>query len=550
MAMRRIAAGWVLGAEVLMRTWISSMLVALALTGCGGAPPTASTELALDGRAACLWNYRRLRDGVEVPNASLDSVLTACPSFANALVWSEPTGTPFVWRLWPEEKRARLRELYALYLDGRDFTAAVPTAGVGARRDDEFELTEAQAFDLYAANAAHALALEVSRRVPWTLLDFPESNLAVLFDSEYFVTPALPGPDYVAPGPSGATYRAHPWGSYVLPDWRGARFVARPQDGYAFARGWVSMSGHDYLSSTPDQTLANLTQWVAINLRHGWGTPSIPYTQDLSGRLRRSDDGFGHLAVVGGVGCHTTRDLLQDLARSVNIPVLPLLLPARRAPPYPSGIGHGALAYRWDSPAMRIIEHADVLNANELYPDAGYAWSDESEEHARRYFEVTWATPAEASAAGLVLAPGFPKLWAGTGEVEMDTGFAIISRQAHRWYGRLLGGWSDLTAAGTSPRWTAFTEQRSARLGSARGVAGLQSPLDVLCQSRDRGEVVDDTLLDWFANLYPTLLPTREDARALVASYDRLLARAGGCDAIRRDRAAFAGADAPNGWAK
>jgi hypothetical protein len=297
--------------------------------------------------------------------------------------------------------------------------------------------------------------------------------------------------------------------------------VARPQDGYAFVRGRVSMTGRDYVSSTADQTLANLSLWVASNVRHGWGTPELPYTQDLAGRLHRSLD-WGHLWIVGGIGCHTTRDLLVDLARAVNIPVLPALMPSRARPPFVTSIGHGAAAYRWDSPAVRILEHADDLNANSLYPDAGFRWTDESEEHARCFFEVTWPTAAELGSFGFVVDPTFHRLWAGTGEVELDDGSPRIAQQAHRWYGRVVGVWPDNDESAGSELGRMYLADRGSRLGSQRGYVrggrGIAPPIDRYCSSRSPDGALGDLLLDDMVMSYPTLARSRDEARAVLLS--------------------------------
>jgi hypothetical protein len=70
---------------------------------------------------------------------SLDEVLDAHPTFADALRWTVPDGSPFVWRLWPEDKKARLRIRFQQYLSRSDVGAAIPRYVGSDRRHQQVE---------------------------------------------------------------------------------------------------------------------------------------------------------------------------------------------------------------------------------------------------------------------------------------------------------------------------------------------------------------------------------------------------------------------------
>ncbi len=498
-------------------------------------------------REICLASYLRAGKAGPVVNDDLDEVLTACPAFANALRWTVPDGSPFVWHLWPEAKKAQLRIRYQQYLYHADVGASIPRY-VGVDRTRQQVLTEDQAFDLFAVNAAHALALEVNRHVPWSLLDFPESNLLAMFDSDQFVTPVVDSADVVE---DGMVYTAFPRGMYLLPAWRTGGYVDRPQDGYQFLVGVRSMTGQDLRASTPDQTLANISLWVAQNMVHGWGVPTTAYPLDLAGRLRSSPDEWRGSAVVGGEGCHTTRDLLVDLARSINVPVFGGSHPSRATPPYTASIGHGAALYRWDSPAMRVLEHADDLNAYDLFPIAGFAPTDTSAEHARTLLEGVWPTTAEAARLSFAARTWPERLYNTDPRIEAAHGWGRVNQNAHRNAAYLIGEFGDETDTG-SPRWQGYINDRSTQLGAARGVgvggSGTIAVIDWYCSARRSDGVVGADHIISVRSIYPTVVPTDAAARTLLERYETLIARTGGCAAMQAARTAFERSPSPNPW--
>lgn len=480
---------------------------------------------------------------------SLDEVLDACPTFANALRWTVPDATPFVWRLWPEAKKAQLRIRYQQYVSHGDVGAAIPRY-VGSDRQHQQVLTEDEAFDLFAVNVAHALALEVNRSVPWSLLDFPESNLLAMFDSEQFVTPVIYSDDVIE---DGVVYRALPWGMYLLPAWRrGGGYVDRPQDGYQFLIGERSTTGQNLCASTPDQTLANISLWISQNMLHGWGVPNTPYPLDLAGRLRSSPDEWRGSAVIGGIGCHTTRDLLQDLARSINIPVFGGYRPQPGVLPFIESIGHAAALYRWDSPDMRVLEHADDLNAQDLFPVAGFSPTDTSPEHARTLFQALWPTAAEAARLSFTALTWPERLYNTDPRIEAAPGWGRVNQNAQRNAGFLIGAFGDETSTGDSTRRQGYINDRSTLLGAARvvtvGGSGLPSVIDWYCSARRSDGVVDADLIANVRALYASVLPTDAAARTLLERYETLIARTGGCAAMQAVRASFSRMPSPNPW--
>ena len=101
--------------------------------------------------------------------------------------------------------------------------------------------------------------------------------------------------------------------------------ICDPRVGYRFLRGLNSTSGIDLVGSTPDASMAAISLWVSQNIKHE--RSDLGHTMSLSGRLQAitsSIEGVRVHYISAEAGCFTVSALIYDLARSINIPLLPV----------------------------------------------------------------------------------------------------------------------------------------------------------------------------------------------------------------------------------
>lgn len=386
-------------------------------------------------------------------NLDLDAVLVACPSLRDSIAWLNGSGAVLSYSQWTDAQRSTLRYYYQLYALGMTtLPLDCPTpernldpASLAARVAGPLYFSAEQAFALYAASVAHSLALEARGSLGWTLRSFPAAERAAVLSSDRMFVPVKPGTVAMPPGlVAGRDLQLTPARANAM------TFVCQPGEAYEFLRG-SSTSGIDLVASTADDTLANLTLFVARNLAHGpVMTPDralATFGFDLPGRLRRRTDlSYGGLLAAPG-GCHSAAALLEDLGRAVNIPLENVALLAYTAIDRPFLFRtHRSLAYRWTSSAARYLEHTDDAYAQRVYGlaviGAGQALAP-----ARRYYDAVWTTAERLRAAGLTLWPELPSVMPGVG---YGTGQPLLD--SYSTYGRLLGVWTDATPTAASPR--------------------------------------------------------------------------------------------------
>jgi len=355
------------------------------------------------------------------PNPDLGAVLAACPQLASALVWVDTTNTSVPYASWTPDMQARLASLYGTMLSGgaisdlacpdprgADSSRAPPASNDTNNPPMMLFFTTAQASDMYLASAAHALVIEVKGAVPWSLLDYPAGELAPLLDASTMVTPTTQLPRPFGSPIAGATYQVPP--SHV--DSLG--FVCDPRVGYDFIRGTTSKTGADLVGADPTATLANLTFFMTQNSVHGFPTtePWTSFSFSLTDRLHLGLDLSTTPAtqapyLVERVGCHSTAELLEELARFVNIPLRNVASNTydwtdTTAYPYRQN-SHRALAYAWTRPAeFRVLPHADFVNATALWPNYRSPFT------AMDYFTLVWLAPATYVADGIMVDTTMP----------------------------------------------------------------------------------------------------------------------------------------------
>ena len=331
----------------------------------------------------------------------VEPLLAGCPMFARAIQWEAAPGELVPYREWTVVQQARLDDLFGWLMQGvPDLGLACPDTHVAMTFRAEVYLRESEAFGIYAAHVAHALYLEVTGRVPWSLVTVPDEELQVMFASpSYFVRAA---------GDLLPTGRPNdPAHTFVLPEraWFGDGMICDPRAGYRFLTGFSSESGANLLRATEADTLAQISVWLAHDVGHGGDEEQtldarMDYSY-LTDRLTRRSYRTQRIAWAGA-GCHSATSIVLDLARSVNIPLLAVRtfsMPPERWPPNQCYC-HQGLLFHWTRPDIRIEAHTDDLYAVELAPffpidaDGRPVTGDAA---ARVFFDVTWVRPKTLS---------------------------------------------------------------------------------------------------------------------------------------------------------
>ncbi|MEI7894127.1 MAG: hypothetical protein WCI05_13625 [Myxococcales bacterium] len=404
----------------------------------------------MDERAHCLATY----DGV-AGTGDVDGLVRACPHLRAALVWVDATNQDVLYDAWSPSMQARLGALFAKMLSGAplsdllcpdprgaDADRAPTAAGLPHGFVMELFLTKLQANDLYLASVAHSLALEVRRALAWSLLDVPVEELETLLAARsMFVPVSQPPRPFGAPLPA-ADYQVA--ASHV----NSMGLVCDPRAGYDFLRGRTSRTHEDLLGATARETLAKVTFFLTQNSVHGFPTvESIDtYAFELAERLHLGLDLKATPVttspwIVARVGCHSTGQLLEELARTVNIPLRNV---ASYSGAWTDGTSysfrsnsHRGLAYAWSRPGeRRIMPHADFTNATALWPNSRLSFG------AADYFDLVWRTPESYESMGMSIdrtMPIVPILATngnGSFETYFDFGraFAVLTPAEGRYY--------------------------------------------------------------------------------------------------------------------
>jgi hypothetical protein len=305
-------------------------------------------------------------------HAPIDGALNACPMLAAAVEWEDEPGSLQPYLEWPIERKDQLNEFFQRLLNNQsNLGLSCPNTNVAMVSGGRVYLTEEQAFGIYAAHVAHALYLEAARRVPWSIVETPREELRILFASpSYFVR-------LFGKLPSDAPSYLDPARAFTLPERviAGDGLVCDPRVGYRFLSGASSTAGENLIGATEEETLARIGVWMTRDVGHG-GIPEdftleherqYSYLQD---RLKARTYWPFTMAIMTA-GCHSAASFIHDLAKSVNIPLLPVLAyekPRELWPPH-EALQHQGLLYHWARKDLRVLWHADdFYRANQLGP--------------------------------------------------------------------------------------------------------------------------------------------------------------------------------------
>jgi hypothetical protein len=236
------------------------------------------------------------------PPPDLDAWLDANPVVRDAVIWDGHS-----WVGWPDDNRAQLRESFAAawrHEAYREIADPPPNQVLSNPLNVALRqvLSREDAWRLYVGYAGHSLALEIGRRLPWSIAAWPASRLRLLLSGEDMFRPVLEGME-IADGMGSQT----PCG---------------------VRRSWRFLVEEGLLRATALATVGRLLEW-SRDLLHvggglsGWAEKEAfwhyrgfpPISRVIEGT--DSPHGFGHHID----GCWGELGLLKTVLRAANIPV-------------------------------------------------------------------------------------------------------------------------------------------------------------------------------------------------------------------------------------
>jgi hypothetical protein len=398
-----------------------------------------STSSAADRDLNALQSQKQQKRVPAGTAADLESLLAGKPALKSRIVWVTGDGKRQPFDQWTPQMKSRIEGFYQKLMRGeKNLVMHLPTVDKIDPRSGAAYFTADQAFDSYAAYAAHVLYVEAKRLVPWSIANRPAVEVDVLLASESYFSRILPSANTDSNYPAGIKANrdfAEPPEDNALGELNGD-----PRIGFDFVSGKTSASHKSLIGKNELETLAHLTVWLRDNFGHGAFENQIKHSAAQRWLPDRLTAAPGLAYAVANIGCHSASKMMVDLARSVNIPLLHV-----RAQESESTDGHffnrthGGLVYGWGGPEPRILWHTD-----EIYAIAGEP-SFPLDEHtgtlakpeiaAQMYFDQRWVSPQTLIKAGFAykLERVFP-----------EKGFGKSS--AHEYedrgdYGMMIGYW-------------------------------------------------------------------------------------------------------------
>jgi len=235
----------------------------------------------------------------------LDAWLSSHQGVRDALAWEGAFGSAS-YQDWSASDRLKLFRAFARAWRGESSGLQDPLPNQSSSRFWLSQtLSKKDAKSLYMAYAANSLAVEIGERVPWSVLEYSDKELAVLFDSRQLSKRKLFGGYGIKNDPHG----------YSLP--------SPPEIAAAFMADKI---GPDRLA-----TIVNLLEWcrgmahflggyTADNAEVHWGYRGfMPASRIIEGTVNTAKPQMGTRHWTGG--CHGTSGFLRSVLRAVNIPV-------------------------------------------------------------------------------------------------------------------------------------------------------------------------------------------------------------------------------------
>ena len=253
---------------------------------------------------------------------NLDQWLGNHDTIRDNIIWEYPIPLPTSfppqraqpYKNWPERDKGALQTAFAAAWNFSSINVNDIPANIldpPADRSPTTALSRSDAHAFYLASVGQSLAVEIDNRVGWSMADYSNDNLAVLFDSREF---------FVWSRAARNGYQIHDKkGGYVLP--------ASPHTMYGFLKDKNLIGPHRY------QTIVRLLAWCHYNLYHYFGphtTENVqgvwqyrgepPVLRTIEGTTDQANSSMGVRHWIAG--CHGTAGFLRAILRTVNIPVV------------------------------------------------------------------------------------------------------------------------------------------------------------------------------------------------------------------------------------
>ncbi|MBF0547650.1 MAG: hypothetical protein HQM08_24635 [Candidatus Riflebacteria bacterium] len=367
--------------------------------------------------------------------SDLRNWLSDHPAIENAIVWVQGDGNFLLYPHWTWEMKKTLQNYFTKMRQ--------PSSDLNLQANSQFSPTtyrvyypEAQAFELFAANVAHVLDIEINKRVPWSITSLPPVQLKLLLSSDSYFARIAPSKTNTYP----TGIQADRDFADVPENDNQGEANSDPRIGFDFVSGKTSGSHRSLIGNSPIETLALLTVFMRDNYGHGDphnGRKSYEAHRWLTQRL--SADPILPYGVMN-YGCHSAGKLMVDLARSVNIP----LLAVRNQNDGSMNDGHffnrthAGLVFGYGTSDWRMLWHTDEIYCMPGEPcipfDENTGTLYDGILAAKIYFDHRWLKPQTLTKAGFVICMK---------RVIPEKGFGQTSRQEYedRYDFGILGGY-------------------------------------------------------------------------------------------------------------
>ena len=291
---------------------------------------------------------------------------------ASTMLWLGTDGQRRPYHQWPQPLKDKLALAVEQLLGaGTGLPDIMTHQAVRIGRDYHTFYSKDDAEDLYVANVAHSLVLEMAGALPWSLGDLSGHELTLLFDSRSF---------YAWYGTyEGVTgYRVASWVPPAPPE-----FI------------WDFMEREGLVGTTRQETVIRTVHWARYHLYHySYGLdrtndPDVdhwdyrggaPLARVLEGTTRKRDGKKGHPTA----GCHGTNRVLMHVLRAANIPVEYVVWGGHAVPSFPSEglyLSHGDDPYsqlaQYASPFPEPFPTSEMLISHDTYSK----WFNRSNSH-------------------------------------------------------------------------------------------------------------------------------------------------------------------------
>ena len=248
---------------------------------------------------------------------SLDGWLRNNPSVADAIVFVFAGRGAVTYSAWTGAEKAALQTAYIAAWNGTGSAPSEPPANVAMLSDtdssfDNSYLGAHDAFALFCALSGNSLAVEVSRRVPWSTLSDSGDALAQLFDARRLF-------DLEAGAPGAPRYRLILHGIPAPPSLSLA-FLARERLIGTDRRSTIV----NLLGWCRDQLWHFTGPWTAKNFDDHWHyrgfPPAVRVIDGTTYAGKEVPPGFDRPRHFTA-GCWGTTAFISGVLRAVNIPV-------------------------------------------------------------------------------------------------------------------------------------------------------------------------------------------------------------------------------------